>query len=100
MTALPGDTSTLPPDRVDLLASLKADAEYLQPRLFAIYGIQSSTCTSGFEIPFLGWGLDCCREGGAVFVDPRDGGAHCSDSAERILAVYQRLGEAHLMWLD
>jgi hypothetical protein len=79
---------------------LQADAEYLQPRLFAIYGIQNSTRASGLDIPFLGWGLDCRGEGGAVFMDPRDGGTHQSDSAERLLTVYQRLGEARLEWLD
>lgn len=100
MTLPPADTAAPPPDRADVLAELKENAEYLQPRLFAIYGILNPSRASESELPFVGWGLDCRDDQGAVFVDPVEGGTHTSDSADRILALYQRLGEAYLVWLD
>jgi len=99
-----GPTDEIPAivaNREELLTLLKADAEYFQPRLFAIYGIRNSIDTSQPGAPYLGWGLDLHGDDGVVvFVDPRDGGTHCSESTERLLTLYQRLGEAHLVWLD
>jgi hypothetical protein len=86
--------------RDELLASLQADAEYFQPRLFAIYGIRKEISGLLPERGFLGWGIEAHHEGGAIFCDPRDGGIHCSDTAERLLLTYQRVGEAHLLWLE
>jgi hypothetical protein len=77
------------------LAALAEDAEYFQPRLFAVYGVQRRS-----GAPFLGWGLALTGDGGAVFVQPGGGGTHSSDSAERLLTTYRRIGEAHLLWLD
>jgi len=100
MTTPTEDTPTLVSDHAELLTLLKADAEYFQPRPFAIYGIQNPIGTSRPGTPFLGWGLVLHGDGGVVFVDPRDGGTHSSESTERLLALYRRLGEAHLIWLD
>jgi hypothetical protein len=77
----------------DLLTRLAADAEYFQPRMFAIYGVAR-------EKPFLGWGMDLDGDRGAVFWNPRTNITHLSTSAEHVLNSHQRTGEAHLKWLD
>jgi hypothetical protein len=100
MTMPPGDAPTVARSRAELLELLEADAEYFQPRLFAIYGIREEI--DGFRPgrEFLGWGIEFHHDEGAIFCDPNDGSIHCSDSAERLLATCQRSGEAHLVWLE
>ena len=77
----------------DLMSQLEADAEYFQPRTYAIYGVARGK-------PFIGWGLDCEGDRGAVYWDPRTNTTHISTSAEHVLHTQQRIGDAHLKWLD
>lgn len=84
----------------DELTGLAADASYLRPRMFAIYGFHRSAKGDPLpEQPFLGWGLDFGPELGAGFWQT-SGSLHQSESVEKLLAYYQRLGDAHLKWLD
>lgn len=86
-------------DHTELLAGLAQDAEYLQPRVFAIYGVyRQATGDPLPEQPFLGWGLDFGPEMGAGFWQS-NGSVHQGKSAEELLAYHQRLGEARLCWL-
>jgi hypothetical protein len=86
-------------DHDELLAELGVDAEYFQPRLFAVYGVRQGRADVVPEQPFLGWGIDFRDETGARFWEP-DGAEHHSGSAEQVLGLHQALGEAHLKWLD
>ncbi|HEX5401847.1 MAG TPA: hypothetical protein VFX16_06055 [Pseudonocardiaceae bacterium] len=91
-------TATL--DRTALLARLAADAEYLKPQLFAVYGIANAVSTLVPERPFLGWGIDFGEEWGAIFWNPIERVTHVSDSAEQVLNTHVRTADAHLVWLD
>jgi hypothetical protein len=86
------------PNHAELLASLNSDAEYRQPRLFAIYGIYKEVGEFPEE-PFLVWGIESV-DAGAIVWCPDEKCVHTSDSAERILASYRPRGEARLRWLD
>jgi hypothetical protein len=99
MTDSTGEDATSTPSRQQLLETLRADAEYCQPRLFAIYGICKEVSEFIPEKPFVVWGIDS-TEGGAVLWCPHEQWVHTSDSADRILMSYQRRGEAHLLWLE
>jgi hypothetical protein len=83
----------------DMLARLADDAEYFQPRPFAVYGLARDIGGCG-AVPFIGWGLDLGEDQGAVFWDPVTGITHLSISAEHVLNTHCRTGEAHLKWLD
>jgi hypothetical protein len=85
---------------VDVMSALAADAEYLQPRLFAIYGVRRGINSVVPGQPFLGWGIDMGDGEGALFWDQAARTTHHSDSAERVLGIYRRVGEAELKWLD
>jgi hypothetical protein len=87
-------------DRTAMLTRLAADAEYLRPRLFAIYGTFNAALGLLPERPFLGWGIDFGDEWGAMFWNPVDHTTHLSGSAEQVLRSHVRTGEAHLVWLD
>jgi hypothetical protein len=100
MTTTPGDAPTVVRNRAELLELLEADAGYLQPRLFAVYGIRKDIGGVRPERGFLGWGIEFHHDEGAIFCEPDDGAIHCSDSAERLLATCQRSGEACLVWLE
>jgi hypothetical protein len=95
-----GDMTTATLDRAALLARLAADAEYLQPRLFAVYGVFHPVSTVLPERPFIGWGIDFGEEWGAIFWNPIDHTTQHSDSAEQVLKAHQRTANAHLLWLD
>jgi hypothetical protein len=86
-------------DPMDMLARLDADAEYFQPRMFAIYGL-AREINGRSAAPFIGWGMDLDGDRGAVFWDPGTNITHLSISAEHVLNTHQRIGEAHLKWLD
>jgi hypothetical protein len=83
----------------DMLARLAADAEYFQPRMFAIYGLALDIQGDG-AVPFIGWGMDLDGGQGAVFWDPGTNITHLSISAEHVLNTHCRVGSAHLKWLD
>ena len=87
-------------DRATILARLASDAEYLQPQLFAVYGISSAVHGMVPERPFLGWGIDFGEEWGAVFWNPVEQTTQLSDSAEQVVKAHSRTGEAHLTWLS
>ena len=91
-------TATL--DRAALLARLAADAEYLRPQLFAVYGVFQPVSDILPERPFIGWGIDFGDEWGAMFWNPVDHTTLLSGSAEQVLRSHVRTGEAHLVWLD
>src|SRR5579883_1656680 len=97
MTAVMESTN---PDHEQWLARLEADAEYFQPRLFAVYGIYKAISSTFPEQPFLGWGVDFGDNNGALFWRPDESSTHHSDSAARVLQFYQRIGDARLKWLD
>jgi hypothetical protein len=104
MTAATQKSTTPEPtaklDRATLLARLAADAEYLQPQLFAVYGVSHAVSTVLPERPFIGWGIDFGEEWGAIFWNPIDHTTQISDSAEQVLKAHQRTADAHLWWLD
>jgi hypothetical protein len=87
-------------DRAAILALVAADAEYLRPRLFAVYGIFDPVGERVPERAFLGWGIDFGGQWGAAFWNPMEQTTQLSDSAEQILRGHRRTGEAHLVWLD
>lgn len=87
-------------DHATLLARLAADAEYLRPQLFAVYGVSNAVANPLPEKPFLGWGIDFGEEWGAIFWNPIERVTHISDSAEQVLKTYQRAADAHLVWLE
>jgi hypothetical protein len=95
-----GDMTTATLDRAALLARLAADAEYLRPQLFAVYGISRAVANLLPERPFLGWGIDFGEEWGAIFWNPIEHIAQISDSAEQVLKAHQRTADAQLLWLD
>jgi hypothetical protein len=69
------------------------------PRLFAIYGVLRGDDTRVDLI--CGWGMEWHHDlGGAIFYDPDSRTTWRSDSAEKLLARYQRVAEARLVWLD
>jgi hypothetical protein len=88
------------PDRAAILALVAADAEYLRPQLFAVYGIFDPVGELLPERAFLGWGIDFGEEWGAVFWNPMDQTTQISNSATQVLKAHQRTGDAHLIWLD
>jgi hypothetical protein len=104
MTTATQDSTTPQPtaklDHATLLARIAADAEYLRPQLFAVYGVFRPVSTILPERPFLGWGIDFGEEWGAIFWNPLDRTTHISDSAEQVLKAHQRTADAHLTWLD
>jgi hypothetical protein len=104
MTATAEQTPSSEPsetiDRATILARLAADAEYYRPELFAIYGITNTASARLPERPFLGWGIDFGEEWGAMFWSPPDRISHLSQSAEQVLRSHQRIGEAHLVWIE
>jgi hypothetical protein len=83
----------------EMLPRLAADAEYFQPRMFAIYGL-AREMSGRPSVPFIGWGMDLDGDQGAVFWDPVTNITHLSISAQHVLNTHQRTGEAHLKWLD
>ena len=91
-------TATL--DRATLLARLAADAEYLRPQLFAVYGVSHAVSTVLPERPFLGWGIDFGEKWGAIFWNPIERVTQISDSAEQVLKGHQRTADAQLVWLE
>ncbi|HWE90554.1 MAG TPA: hypothetical protein VG317_13920 [Pseudonocardiaceae bacterium] len=98
-------TTVVEPESIPLaaivtMAELASDAEYFQPRLFAIYGVRRGINAVCPEQPFLGWGIDLGDGEGAFFWDQTGRSAHHSDSAEQVLDIYRRVGEAELKWLD
>lgn len=99
MTILTETEPGVPPDRTELIAALRVDAEYYRPRMFAIYGV-SNGIYSLPERPFLGWGLDFGDDDGAIFWDQEGRSTYQSCSAQRVLELRRRIGEAHLRWLD
>jgi hypothetical protein len=82
------------------MAALDADAEYFQPRLFAVYGLYGETRSGLPPREFLGWGIDHGDDEGALFWDEADRSMHRASSAQGVLEFHQRLGEAHLKWLS
>jgi hypothetical protein len=93
-------TPDRPFDRTAILARLAADAEYLRPQLFAVYGIFKAVPGLVPERPFMGWGIDFGEEWGVIFWNPVDHTTQLSNSAEQVLRAHSRTGEAHLVWLD
>ncbi|HEY3750941.1 MAG TPA: hypothetical protein VGL80_17265 [Pseudonocardiaceae bacterium] len=91
-------TATL--DRAALLARLAADAEYLRPQLFAVYGVFQPVSDILPERPFIGWGIDFGEEWGAIFWNPIEHVTQISDSAEQVLKAHQRTADVHLVWLE
>lgn len=79
--------------REELLAELEADAEYLQPRAFAMYGIYHSD-----GAPFLGWGLDYYE--GALFYEPDNRCMTHGSSAEQLRDLHARIADVRLLWVD
>ena len=76
----------------ELLARLVEDASYFRPDLFAIYGIDRG------GRPFLGWGMQLGAQE-AVYYDPAGATTHLSTSADQVLRIHRRTGDAHLVWL-
>jgi hypothetical protein len=87
-------------DRATTLDRLASDAEYLQPQLFAVYGVLNAVAGVVPERPFLGWGIDFGDPWGAIFWNPIERTTQLSDSAEQVLKAHARTGEAHLTWLE
>lgn len=85
-------TSTELDTRMDTLAE---DAEYLQPRLFAIYGIYNHG-----EDELLGWGMEFDDGLGTLFYEPQTSSTWHSRSAKEVLASHQIIADARLRWLD
>lgn len=99
MTILTETEPATAPDRTEQIAALAVDAEYFQPRAFAIYGVSNAVHSLPAR-PFVGWGLDFGDGEGAIFWEPEAGAIHHSSSAQQVLQLRQRVGEAHLRWLD
>lgn len=87
---------TAPMTEEQVLGWLDRGATRFKPRMFAVYGVSRLTGN-----PFLGWGIDFGEdEGGALYIDPEDGGTVQGASAEGVLGLHRHLGEARLKWLD
>jgi hypothetical protein len=76
-----------------LMGLLEADASYLRPTVFAVYGVDRA------DRPFLGWGMQF-GEDEAIFYQPGSGAVSISTSGEQIHGNHGRRGDARLMWLD
>lgn len=77
----------------ELLERLAEDASYFRPELFAVYGVDRG------GQPFLGWGMQW-GDTEAVYYQPDRNSTWLSTSAEHVLRGQQRIGEAHLKWLN
>ncbi|HEX3649562.1 MAG TPA: hypothetical protein VHV49_14145 [Pseudonocardiaceae bacterium] len=88
------------PERAKLIAAIAEDASYLRPNLFAVYGVFHEIPGIRPAMPFLGWGMDLGEPDGTLFWDPHHNTTHRAETADRILTIHRRTGEAHLTWLE
>jgi hypothetical protein len=91
--AVRGDAMSELPGKERLMGLLEADASYLRPTLFAVYGVDRA------DRPFLGWGMQF-GEDEAIFYQPGSGAVSISTSGEHVHRSHDRRGDACLMWLD
>jgi hypothetical protein len=88
----------------DVLDALDETAHHHKPRLFAIYGAFDDPDDPSPE--FLGWGMEFPNLDQAVLYEPGPGPGmlgsdiYYSNSAEKMLKRYDRLGTARLVWFD
>ncbi|MBA0124548.1 hypothetical protein H0B56_03235 [Haloechinothrix sp. YIM 98757] len=87
------------PSRETLLEMLAEGADFQRPRLFALYRLTQLPGNGELE-PLIGWGMDFPDDLGTVFYCPDSRNTWYSQSAERLLHLHRRFGEAHLVWLD
>lgn len=79
-------------DTDDRLATLKEDATYFQPDLFAIYGVTEA------GHPYISWGFRF--DDRVLFHDPIARDTWIGATVEEVLARQQELGDAGLVRLD